>query len=684
MSSASSVSARSVRAVPPAVWLVLLVAASTVVRYAFARRMVAPWIMIDEIVYSELAKSFAATGDLAVRGVPTSGYGVVYPIVISPAYALFDAVPTAYAAIKAINSLALSLAAVPAYLLARRVVRPRYALVVAVLTVAVPSTIYAGVVMTENVFYAIFLVAALALVAALERPTPLRVGLFLAATGVAYFTRAQAIALVPAALTAPLLVVRPRALARFRWLYGLVVGLALLAVAVELARGRSLSSLLGAYSAATDQRYTLGATAKWLLWHLGELDLYVGIVPVVALVVLARLLGRLETAERAVVAATLALVGWFGIEVAAFATQPSVLRIEERNLFYVAPLLFTALAVWMERGLPRPRVTTAVAAAGGVLLAASVPYDRFIGVGSTADTLMTLPLWSLSNWFAIPLENLRWIVAALALAFALVAALVPRRARIVLPLLVLALYVAVVQPVDARTRKAAVGALFQGITNPDRDWIDAAAGRGSTVGALWSGLNDRLTINENEFFNRSVGPVYHLREPVPGNLAETPVRVDRATGYLVDPNGARVRVPYVLADTSLPLGGRVVARDENRGLLLLRVRGALRVRYVADGADDDGWAGAAFTVRSFDPRCRSVAVRLGSDPNLFHRPQVVRALVRGRVVATVRVPPDRERTLRVPACNVQFRVGRTAVPALVNGSADTRRLGIRVVSLGVR
>ena len=54
------------RAVPAWAWLGVLVAVSTVVRFGFARHMVGPWIMIDEIVYSELAKSFAATGSFAV------------------------------------------------------------------------------------------------------------------------------------------------------------------------------------------------------------------------------------------------------------------------------------------------------------------------------------------------------------------------------------------------------------------------------------------------------------------------------------------------------------------------------------------------------------------------------------------------------------------------------------------
>ena len=348
-----------VRAVPAWAWVGAIVAVSTVVRFAFARHMVGPWIMIDEIVYSELAKSFAATGSFAVREVPTGGYGVVYPILISPAYALFRSIPTVYSAVKLINALLMSLTAVPAYLLARRVVSMRGALIVAVLAVAVPSTFYAGTVMTENAFYPIFVLLALALVALLERPRLVTVVFFLAATALAYETRAQAVAVVPAALLAPLLIAalarRPRELLRYKLLYAAVGGIALLAVLAEVARGRSVSSLLGAYAAATHSSYDVGTVSRWLLWHLSELQLYVGVVPVFALVLLCVQGKALSSAERAVVAATVSLVAFLAVEVAAFASQPSVLRIEERNLFYVAPLLFTCLVLWIERGMPRPR-----------------------------------------------------------------------------------------------------------------------------------------------------------------------------------------------------------------------------------------------------------------------------------------------------------------------------------------
>ena len=74
------------RAVPMWAWLTALVLVSAAIRFALARRMPAPWIMVDELIYSELAKSFAADGRFLIRDVPAGGaYGVVYPLLISPA-----------------------------------------------------------------------------------------------------------------------------------------------------------------------------------------------------------------------------------------------------------------------------------------------------------------------------------------------------------------------------------------------------------------------------------------------------------------------------------------------------------------------------------------------------------------------------------------------------------------------
>ena len=84
--------------------------------------MVAPFVFVDEAIYTELARSLADTGGYAVRELPVSGYSLLYPALIAPAYLLFDSLVDAYTAAKVTNAIVMSLAAVPAYLLARRVV----------------------------------------------------------------------------------------------------------------------------------------------------------------------------------------------------------------------------------------------------------------------------------------------------------------------------------------------------------------------------------------------------------------------------------------------------------------------------------------------------------------------------------------------------------------------------------
>ena len=125
---------------------------------------------------------------------------------------------------------------------------------------------------------------------------------FVAVFVVAYLTRAQAVALLPAVLTAPLLVagssVRPRLLVRYRALYVTLAGALLLAVAYEGVRGRSPLGVLGAYRGDRQQGYSVGEVGRWFLYHVAELDLYVGVVPFAALLLLAVALARLAAAQR--------------------------------------------------------------------------------------------------------------------------------------------------------------------------------------------------------------------------------------------------------------------------------------------------------------------------------------------------------------------------------------------------
>lgn len=658
-------------AVPAWAWLVALVVLSVAVRYGLGRRMVAPWIMVDELIYSELAKSFAAGEGFAIRGEASGGaYGVVYPLLIAPAWALWEQVPSAYAAAKAINALVISLALVPAYLLARRVLSQPGALVVAALTAALPSLLYAGTLMTENAFFPLFLLAALALVASLERPTWSRTLLLLGAIGLAFATRAQAIVFVPAMLTAPLALAAVERRSPRRWwrLYAASGGAALLVLVAQLVRGRSPLDLLGAYETVREESYDPVEVLRWLWWHVCELDLSLGILPFAALLLCLALVRSFGDRERAFLVGSAVLTVWLLLQVAVFASRYS-LRVEERNMFYVAPLFFVALVLWLERGLPRPRPVAWIAVGVAAVLPAFVPFARLIDVSAVSDTFGLLAWWDVHEW-GIPLDRL-WVaaLAAGAVAAALLL-LVPPRAGWVLPAVLLAFLLVSSQPVEQRIRKASIGALFQGITT-ERDWIDRAVGTDADVAALWSGRLDWLTIGQNEFFNRSVGDVRHLGPPLPSGLRQTAADVDPRTGEL------GFDAEYVLVDEAVPVAGAVVARDATKGMRVVAPEAPVRVEHLISGLYDDGWTGAVLRLRRFRCEGGTLRLRVARDPNLYLGPQQVgdTRIRRGALGALVTVPLEP----REDVCDVALRVSPTTVP----GGGDPRRLGVRVEDLAV-
>jgi 4-amino-4-deoxy-L-arabinose transferase-like glycosyltransferase len=647
--------------------------------------MLGPFIMVDELIYSELARSFAAGDGFQVRDAPASGFSLVYPILISPAYALFDSLPTAYAAVKTLNALFMSLAAVPVYFLARRLLGPGLSLGAALLAVALPSLAYTGTVMTENVFYPLFLTAGLLLVLVLERPTPARQVGLLALVGLLFATRVQAVAFVPAILLAPfLLALLGRqslgpVLARFQVLYGLLAGGAALVLAAQLVRGRSLSDLLGAYSIVGERSYDVGTVARFFLYHLAELDLYLGVLPFAAFVLLTVLARRSEPALAPFLAAGVALTVSVLLVVAAFASEFAN-RIQERNTFVVAPFFLIGLLVWVDRGLPRPRWIALPAVAASALLPLTIPWERFVEPGAISDTLALLPIWS--AYGSLLFDSIDATVLAGGVAATALLLLVPRRWALVLPVVSVLFLAAISHNVwfgEHGFRQASAGALFTGIRVGHRDWIDRAVPKNATVAFIWKGVTDRFAVNQNEFFNRAVGPIYFIGGPTPGGLAETEVSIDEATGEIRATDGRRVEARYVVTEDVISADGVVVARDPGIGLTLWRVSGPL----VATATRIDGlypgdtWSGR--TVTWTRERCRggTLTVSLSSDPALFVDDQIVTATVAGKVVRRVRIAPTGAAQLRLRprpvngTCRVDFRVARTKVP----GGGDNRELG---------
>lgn len=686
-----------VRAIPAWGWLGAIVLVSFAGRAWLARGMLGPFIMVDELIYSELAKSFADSLSFAVREIPTRGYGIVYPVAIAPAYLLFERVPDAYAAVKTINSLVMSLAAIPAYLLARRVVRQPLALLAALLSVAIPSMVYTATVMTENAFYPVFLVAALLLVRMIEQPTTRAQVAFLAVVAFALLTRAQAIAILPAALTAPLLLglfrrtglrasIRP-----YRLLCAVVVGAGFLVVVAQLARGRSFNSLLGAYAVVGEGSYDAGKALRYLVYHLAELDLYLGVIPVVVAIVLVARSRSLDRPLQVLLAVTLSLTGWFALVVATFASRFAD-RIQERNLFVVVPLFVVLLLAWVERGAPRPRYLAPLAAAASALLVLAIPFETFITRSSVSDTLMLLPWWAVLSKTGIGwVAPLAFLLCAL---FAAVTLVVPRRYAIALPLVVLAYWLVVLKPIwfgpyPYGVRQAGAGALFQGIRGAPRDWIDAAMPSGANVAVLYTGRADRFTVNQNEFFNRSVGQVYITPGtcpsdptatcPTPGGVGEIPVSVGVRDGVVRGPGGAPLEPGYLLSDGSVEPEGKAIARDLGLGMTVWRVDGPLVLASTkVTGVYDDRWSGPVVTWARKQCRGGTLTVLLSGDATLFPEPQTVTA----STGESVRVVPNRAVRLTVPVrpengvCLARFTIAPTAVPSeVLSGSTDDRVLG---------
>ncbi len=474
-----------VPAVPLLVGGVLLLV--VVVRVWIADRIVTPWIMVDEIVYSELAKSIAANGDLSIREHASNVPSVLYPAAIAPAW-LFDRIGTAYGIAKAINVVVMTSTIVPVWLWARRLAPPLLAGVTVVLVLVMPSMLYTGVLMTENAFLPLFVAACFCTALALERPTLGRQALVLGFCVLAIGVRLQGVvllAVVPAAVALKLLFDRlaPEAswrgafrTARPLWpTFAVLAAGALAFLVYEEARGRSLSSALGSYQAVATSGYSFATVRHWVVLHAAELAFSVGVVPASAFLVLLglALLGRTATAaERSFVAVTTAAVVLVVVQVAAFASRFS-LRIEERYLFPLAPLLFIALAAWIARGLPRPRVVAAIAAVVPVVLLLDVHLKNLLGQQILSDTFALIPVWratQLLDGGTNTAQVLLWAGAAAAAAAFL---FLPRRLALLLPAAVAVFLAVGSYPVFgavrdyARTLQAYAG-------GGNLEWIDGA------------------------------------------------------------------------------------------------------------------------------------------------------------------------------------------------------------------
>ena len=359
---------------------------------AAAQLVPMPLLNPDELRYTLAARGLVDGEWLNLRGEPY-GYGPVYPLVLAPILALSDGVESAYPLFKLANALLFALAALPVYLIARRLLPAWWSVGVAAASIVIPSSIYTSLVLTESAAYLTTSLALLAVILALERPSPGRQLVMLGAVGLAYATRPQFAALLPAFLVGALLVwavdaERPTFRSAALGLWPTLASVAAIAVYASSRLFLTSSPPEGSFGGYADlwREYDPLPVARFAVYHLAAWEIYLFVVPfVVAPIVVVELLRAARRGgerEGAFVATFLTVNATMVLIAAAFASTPyGYSELHDRYLFYVAPLWLVAFIVWLERGLPRPLPLTAACVAVGLLLPTVIPFGL---IGTTS------------------------------------------------------------------------------------------------------------------------------------------------------------------------------------------------------------------------------------------------------------------------------------------------------------
>ena len=663
-------------------------------------RHTTPWLFTDELQWAELSRGIAHHGVPELR-LHHAHSPSLYSYLIAPAWWL-GATGPGYAAAKYINAAVMAASLFPGYAIARHVVSRPAALVCAVATAAIPSLAYVAFLIPEPLAYFWSTLTLWLLLRALIAPSGRSIVIAVAALVAAAYMRSQLAVLFAAAAVAAagmlLTSTRGRALVR-RWSWSERIGAVVLALgaviwAGALANHHSTSWEIGAHF--QHRMFTYG------LWAFGAFAIGLGVVPAVA--TLAWLLGaRIESrGDRALAGVTVGSIVAFGLYTAVKASYLSTnfaVRVEERNLIYLAPLVFAVTARCVLGGRVRIPALVVSAAAVGYLLA-TTPYHNNEKLYSDALGLAILQ-WFNQTWY-VTTNDARWILFGI-LAATAVAALVReallRRglgAGAVVPAALVLGALAVgwnlAGEIQAAHASNEIARAFRGDLPTPPDWIDRPTGRQSTmvIGESMSGSDAFWSL---EFWNQSVGYVWSVdgTAPPPGPVT-TPNYVDlRGT---LDP---QVPARWIVAGAGVdPVG---TPHQEVGGLRLYKATPPLRIAAAEGMISPDGWMstsswyyhfapfgdrrGAALVTLSRAAACGNVkpshfvirVTRLRIDPK-SGQPVAGRLLAVRRVVVRS-TPCDKNKIVRIPV-TLPFRVDVTATGTFQPSIYDPRQLSAQV------
>jgi hypothetical protein len=568
-----------------------LVAVSSVAHAIASWGFAAPWIAPDEPTYGMLGRSLWETGRLTILGLSAPFYGLLYPAFVGLPLTLLGP-DNGVQAIKILQAIVMSTTGFVVYAWTRKVASQRLALLATALTLAIPALTYSGLIMTEALYYPLATLALLMIARALEQPSLERQAVAATLILVAALTRLQGLILLPVLVTAVLILAiferSTRPLRRFAPTLALVCAAGAILIILDYA-GAS-KDVLGAYTTTARSSYELGPALHWVTWHVADAFLLVAGVPLLAalaLIVDAARGRESSPSARALLAVVIASTVWLVAQVGVFSSRFADVLIE-RDLVTVAPPLFVAFALWLDRGAPRPQPWTAAVCVLAILPALALPPGPLSDRVSEPSTFTPLAFHHLRDWTSLGWTRVVWIVAVASVVLLFLS--LPRRALPTIAGIVLALLVgaSVLATVDVHRLSRGLRQQLSGTAGAR--WIDRSADGRVTY------LYDRTQYWNGVWIyalsNTRIDRVATLPdEPLPGALPPHEILSPRFDGRLFMTGGRSFDDPYVLASTRFTFVGTqvaaIAASDQSR-LTLWKVEPPLRLRTLRTGFQGNG------------------------------------------------------------------------------------------------
>jgi hypothetical protein len=582
-----------------------IVCVSTVLHAVLALRLSAPQSLPDELIYAELAKSLGAGQLPRIRGEVSFEYGLGYPMLLAPIWAIFESSVTAYTGTKVLNAFVFSLTAVPAFFFARIFVRPVLAVTIAAMCVLLPSGLYTGVLLTEVALYPATALAMLALAVAIKRPSPRSQFAALSAVALACLVKTLAatflVAYVMAILLYSWLVARNRRAFGLRLkVYKTTWSVLALACAGFVLAGLVVAgdpaAALGSY-ASVAHNFDASSIPWWVALHLSELDLLLAVIPFAATILVTWRGLRSGAAPEAQLYAALTLPAVVALllAVSAFSSEQQAVefgyaategRIHGRATFLLAPLFLVGLGLCLRcRTVVSGSLLAACAIAA--LLPALIPIEDF-------DGNVRIQAQALVPWVVLKDDvpfRLSVVVfcGGLAVAFVYLTRLRAPVWAFVAP--VLLVWALLIPTIHVSMTVASEFAQRTSGAEP-RDWIDRAVTQSDKVSVLWAEPPGDVHVQKeprhnvafvSEFFNRSVGNVFELGAHMPYGLPTVPARIDGSLVVPREDRGASVG-SLVLAPCHVKLTGDAIAKSANGEAVLFRLRGPVQARVSRPGS----------------------------------------------------------------------------------------------------